>query len=159
MILWGWKTVGYRDKQYKQVEENKNLSTPVKENNSKHFGIYISDFFVCTHVVLLFSCSVSSDSLQPHRLQHSRLCCPSLLSELAQTHVHWNSDAIQPSYPLFFPSPPAFNLSQHQGLFQWVSSLHQVAKVLPPQLQHQSFQWIFKVDLGLTDLISLQLWI
>ena len=52
------------------------------------------------------------------------------LSELAQTHVHRVSDAIQPSHPLLFPSPPAFNLSQHQGLFQWVSSLHQVAKVL-----------------------------
>ena len=51
-----------------------------------------------------------------------------LLPELAQTHVHRFSDAIQPSHPLLSPSPPAFNLSQHQGLFQWVSSLHQVAK-------------------------------
>ena len=64
------------------------------------------------------------------------------LPEPAQTHVHWVSDAIQPSHPLSSPSPPAFNLSQHQGLFQWVSSLHQVAKVL--ELQHQSFQWIFR---------------
>ena len=64
------------------------------------------------------------------------------LPELAQTHVHWVSDAIQPSHPLLSPSPPAFNLSHHQGLFQWVSSLHQVAKVLELQLQHQSFQWI-----------------
>ena len=62
------------------------------------------------------------------------------LSELAQTHVHWVSDAIQPSHPLLSPSPPALNLSQHQDLFQWVSSLHQVAKVLEFQLQHQSFQ-------------------
>ena len=61
------------------------------------------------------------------------------LSELAQTHVHWVRDAIQSSYPLSSPSPPAFNLSQHQGLFQWVSSFHQVAKVLEFQLQHQSF--------------------
>ena len=66
------------------------------------------------------------------------------LAELAQTHVHWVSDAIQPSHPLSSPSPPAFNLSQHQGLFQRVSSSHQVAKVL--ELQHQSFQWIFRVD-------------
>ena len=146
MILWGWKTAGYRDKQDKQVEENKNPSLPGKENNSKHFGIYISDFFLCTYIVLLFGCSVSSDSLQPHRLHNSRLYCPSLLSELAQTHVHQDGDAIQPSHPLSSPSPPAFNLSQHQGLFQWVSSLHQVAKVLAPQVQHQSFQWIFKVD-------------
>ena len=53
---------------------------------------------------------------------------------------------IQPSHPLSSPSPPAFNLSYHQGLFQWVSSLHQVAKVLEFQLQHQSFQWIFRTD-------------
>ena len=52
------------------------------------------------------------------------------LSELTQTHVHCVGDAIQPSHPLSSPSPPAFNLSQHQGLFQWVSSLHQVVKVL-----------------------------
>ena len=60
--------------------------------------------------------------------------------ELVQTHVHQVDDAIQPSHPLLPPSPPAFNLSQHQGLFQWVSSSHQVAKVLELQLQHQSFQ-------------------
>ena len=61
------------------------------------------------------------------------------LPELTQTHVHWVSNAIQPSHPLSSPSPPIFNLSQHQSLFQWVSSLHQVAKVLEFQLQHQSF--------------------
>ena len=68
------------------------------------------------------------------------------LPELAQTHVHRVGDAIQPSYPLSSASPPAFNLSQHQGLFQWVSSSHQVAKVLEFQLQHQPFQWIFRTD-------------
>ena len=52
------------------------------------------------------------------------------LPELAQTHVHWVSDAIQPCHPLSSPSPPTLNLSQHQGLFQWVSSLHHVARVL-----------------------------
>ena len=61
------------------------------------------------------------------------------LPELAQTHVHRVSDAIQPSHPLLSPSPPAFYLSQHQGLFQLVRSSHQVAKVLEFQLQHQSF--------------------
>ena len=66
--------------------------------------------------------------------------------ELTQTHVHWVSDAIQPSHPLSSPSPPAFDLSQHQGLFKWVSSSHQVAKVLEFQLQHQSFQWTFRTD-------------
>ena len=79
------------------------------------------------------------------------------LPELAQTHVHWVGDAIQPSHPLSSPPPPAFNLSQHQGLFQWVSSWHEVAKVLelrsasvlPMKIQ----DWF---PLGLTDLISLQ---
>ena len=75
-------------------------------------------------------------------------CIPILqhLPEFAQTHIHWVSDAIQPSHLLSSPSPPAFNLSQNQGLFQWVGSLHQVAKVLEFQLQYQSFQWIFRVD-------------
>ena len=68
------------------------------------------------------------------------------LPEFTQTHVHWVSDAIQPYHPLSSPSPPALNLSQHQGLFKWVSSSHQVAKLLEFQLQHQSFQWIFRTD-------------
>ena len=58
------------------------------------------------------------------------------LPELTQTHVHWVDDAIQPSHPLWSPSLPAFNLAQHWGLFQWVSSSHQVAKVLAFKLQH-----------------------
>ena len=69
------------------------------------------------------------------------------LPEFTQTHVHWVGDAIQPSHPLSSSSPSAFNLSQHQGLFQLVSSSHKVAKVLEFQLQHQSFQWIFRTDL------------
>ena len=68
------------------------------------------------------------------------------LLKFAQTHVHWVSDDIQPSHPLSLTPPPAFNLAQHQGIFQWSTSLHQVAKVLELQLQHQSFQWIFRVD-------------
>ena len=68
------------------------------------------------------------------------------LPELAQTHVHQDGDAIQPFLPLSSASPPTFNLSQHQGLFQWFSSSHQVAKVLKFQLQHQFFQWIFRID-------------
>ena len=68
------------------------------------------------------------------------------LLELAQTHVHRVSDVIQLSHPLSSPSPPAFILSQHQGLFQWASSSHQVAKVLEFQLQRESFQWIFRTD-------------
>ena len=71
------------------------------------------------------------------------------LPELAQAHVHWVGDAIQPSHPLSSPSPPAFNLSQDQGLFKWVSSFHQVAKVLPMNIQ----DWF---PLGWTGWISLQ---
>ena len=76
------------------------------------------------------------------------------LPEFTQTHVHWVSDAIQSSHPLSSPSAPALNLSQHQGLFQWVSSLHQVAKVLAGSA------WVFPVNiqgwfpLGLNGLIS-----
>ena len=66
------------------------------------------------------------------------------LPEFTQTHVHWVNDAIQPSHPLSSPFPPVFNLSPHQGLFKWVSSLHLVAKVLEFQPQHKSFQWIFR---------------
>ena len=70
-----------------------------------------------------------------------------LLPESTQTHVHCVSDAIQPSHPPLSPSPPALTLSQHQGLFKWVSSSHEVAKVLEFQLQQQSFQWILRTDL------------
>jgi len=68
------------------------------------------------------------------------------LLELTQTHVHCVGNTIQLSHPLSSSSSPAFNLSQHQGLFQWVGSLHQVAKVLEFQFRHQSFQWIFRTD-------------
>ena len=81
------------------------------------------------------------------------------LLEFTQTHVHRVSDAIQPFHPLSSPFPPAFNLSQHQDLFYWVTSLHQVAKVLEFQLQHQSFQWTprmisFRMDW--LDLLAVQ---
>ena len=110
------------------------------------FPNYLSNLFCCR-------CSVAMSCLT--------LCNPTdcttpgspvlhCLPELAQTHIHWVGDAIQPSHPLSSPSPPAFNLSRHQGLFQWVSSLHQRAKVLEFQLQHQSFQWTPRTDF-LTD--------
>ena len=63
-----------------------------------------------------------------------------------QIHVHWVSDAIQSSHPLSSTSPPNFNLSQHQGLFKWVNSSHQGAKLLEFQLQHKFFQWILRTD-------------
>ena len=65
--------------------------------------------------------------------------------EFTQTNVRWVSDAIQLSHPLSYPSPPTFNLSQHQVLYQWVTSSHQVAKVLELHLQDQFFQWIFRM--------------
>ena len=74
--------------------------------------------------------------------------------QLAQIHVHWLGDAIQPSHPLSSPSPPTFNLVQHPGLFKWVSSSHQVSKVLEFQLQHQSFQWIFRTDFLYDELVG-----
>ena len=81
------------------------------------------------------------------------------LLEFAQIHVQWAGDAIQPSHPLLSLSPFSFNLSQHQDLFQWVVSLHQVAKVLKLQLQHQSCLWIFKHDFlkdWLIDFLAVQ---
>ena len=101
-------------------------------------------------VAQLFSilCDPMDCSMPGHPVHHQLL-------EFTQTHVHWVGDAIQPSHPQSSPSPTAFNLSQHQGLFQWLSSSHQVAKVLAFQLQHQSFlqNWF---PLGLTGWISLQ---
>ena len=91
-----------------------------------------------------FSCSVVSDSAIPWM---PGLPVHHQLLESTQTHVHRAGDAIQPSHPLLSPSPPALNLSQHQGLFKWVSSSHQVAKVLEFQFQHQSFQWTPRTDL------------
>ena len=82
------------------------------------------------------------------------------LLELVQTHAHQVGDAIQPSHSLLSPSPPAFNFSQYQGLFKWVSSLHQVAKVLEFKLQHQSFQWIYSNEYSFRmdwlDLLAVQ---
>ena len=80
------------------------------------------------------------DCSMPGLLVHHQLL------EFTQTHVHWVGDAIQPSHPLSSCSPPTFNLSQHQALSQWAGSLHQVAKLLKFQLQHQSFQSIFRTD-------------
>ena len=76
------------------------------------------------------------------------------LLEFTQTHVHWVSDAIQPSHPLSFPSPPAPNPSQHQSLFQWVNSSHEVAKVLEFQLLHHSFQRTPRTDLLQNGLVG-----
>ena len=106
-----------------------------------------------------FSCSVMSDFAISWTANMTGFPVYHQLPELAQTQVHRVSEAIQPSHPPSSPSPPAFNLAQHQGLFQWVSSLHQVAKRLEFQLQHQSFQWIFgliSLRMDWLDLLAVQ---
>ena len=111
------------------------------------WGTSVMFFIVAIPILLLFSCSVVSDSLWSHGLQHVRLPCP-LPSPGAGSNSCPSSQWCHPtSCPLSAPSPPAFHLSQHQGLFQWVSSSHQIDKVLELQLQHQSFQWLFRTDL------------
>ena len=103
-----------------------------------------------------------SDSLQPHGLQHAR---PPCIPELAQTHVHRGGDAIQPSHPLSSPSPPAFNLSQHQGLFHWVSSSCQVTKVGEWTEVEQAWEWLqggwrfSRFSIHLCPLCEFHLWI
>ena len=103
--------------------------------------------FSLTSSVQFSSVSHSCPTLcDPMNSSMPRLPVHHQLLEFTQTHVHWVGDAIQASFPLFSPSPPTFNLSQHQGFFKWVNSLNQVAKVLELQLQHQSFQWVVRTD-------------
>ena len=106
--------------------------------------------------MLLFNCSVVSNSLWHRGLQHARLPCPSLSPrEFARIQVHWVSDAIQLSYPLLPPSLPSFYLSQNQGLFQWVGSSHQIPKYwsfsfsISPSTEYSGL-----ISFGLSDLIS-----
>ena len=108
----------------------------------------------CKQAITTFSIPIPPLPFNQHQFSSVTQSCPTLcdpmgsstpgfpvhhqLPEPTQTHVHWVGDAIQLSHPPLSPSPPAFNLCQHQGLFQWVSSLHQVAKVLEFQLQNRS---------------------
>jgi len=103
-----------------------------------------------------FSHSVVSDSWDPMDCNTPGFPVHHQLPEPTQTHVHHVSDAIQPSHPLSSLSPPTFSLSQHQGLFQCVSSSRQVAKVLEFQVQHQSFQWVFRTDSFRIDWLELE---
>ena len=123
---------------------------------------YLRGYVFCFHAWPLFWCHTTypftqvSVQFSSVTQSCSTLCNPKdfstpglpvhhQLPEFIQIHVHWISDAIQPSHPLSSPSP-TFNLSQYQGLFKWVSSTYQVAKVLEFQLQHQSFQWTPRTD-------------
>ena len=132
-----------KDKRLKEASWWERLT--VGETGSCSDGLGYAQFSSVTQ-----SCLTLCDPMDSHKTSfpvHHQF------PELAQTHVPWVSDAIQPSYPLSSPSPLAFNLSQHQGLFQWVSSSHEVAKVVEFQLQHQSFQWIFRTGFLLDWLV------
>ena len=113
------------------------VRAPVSSHSDQHWGYYVcccSVAQLCPTLCDLMDCSTAGFPVLYYLL------------EFAQTHVHWVGDAIQPSRLLSSPSPPALSLSQHLGLFQWVCSLHQVAKILKLHLQHQSFQWILRID-------------
>ena len=120
--------------------------TPCK---SLGFGPLLYDLTVVVQLLVQFSSVARSCLTLCDPMNHSTPGLPvhHQLPESTQTHVHRVGDAIQPSHPLSSPSPPAPNPSQHQGLFQRANSLHEVAKVLEFQLQHQSFQWTPRTDL------------
>ena len=105
--------------------------------------------FCLIYLLLCMLSSVQSSPTLCNPMNHSTPGLPihHQLLKYTQTHVHRVGDAIQPSHPLSSPSPPAPNPSQPQGLFQWLNSSHEVAKVLEFQLQHQSFQWTPRTDL------------
>ena len=100
-------------------------------------------------------CSVAQlcPTLWSHELLHTRLPCPSPSPGVCSNSCP-SSQWCHPTIPpLLSPSPPAFSLSQHQGLFQWIGSSHQVSQVVELQPQHQSFQWIFRIDFPLDWLV------
>ena len=125
------------------VPESSNI---LQSSHRSLWGRFLTAYiFVVVHLLSCVHLFVTpqTDSMDCSTLGSSVL---HYLLDFAQTLVHWVSDAIQPSHPLLPPSPFAFNLSQQQGLFQWINSSYQSAKVLKLQLQHQSFQWIFRAD-------------
>ena len=113
-----------------------------------NFSVLYSLAEKCVLIFVLFIRSVMYSSLRNQDCSRPGVLVLHNLMEFAQTHVHWVGDTIEPSHPLLPPSPPAFNLSHHQCLFQLVDASYHVAKVLEIQLQlqHWSFQWIFRVD-------------
>ena len=137
IIFWNkWETKGFGANE-QEVRFHRAHILPVKAENCKSMSVQSVSSVAqsCPPLCDPMDCST------PGFPVHNQLLCAT------QVHVHQVSDAIQPSHPLSIPSPPSVNLTQYQGLFQWVSSSHQLAKVLEFQLQHQSFQWIFRADL------------
>ena len=132
-----WDTRGFN--QYAGAK-----GTLLKKDHSRTLSIKLVESWWIS--VQLSSFSQPCLTLRPHGLQHARLPCPSPTPKAYSNYVHRVSNAIQPSHPLLSPSPPTFNLSQHQGLFQRSSSSYQVVKELEFQPQHQSFQWIFRTN-------------
>ena len=121
-----------------------------------HFSKILWLLLSCFSSVQFSSISQSCPTLwDPMNHSTSGLPVHHQLLESTQTLIHQMGNAIQPSHPLSSPSPPVLNLSQDQGLFKWVSSSHQVAKVLEFQLKHQSFQWTPRTPLEWTCWISL----
>ena len=151
LFFWNPCNVNVDMLNFPQVPENVLIlwiCFPFSRSNWATFIFYLPDHLYILYRLsaLQFSCSVMSDALRPHGLQHTRPPCL-----LATPRVYLNLGplswgCIQTSHPPLSPSPAACKLSQHQGLFKWVSSSHQVAKVLEFQL-HQSFQWTLRTDL------------
>ena len=137
---------------------NKNFYTEAvsfQENTSWFYPELLILLCVCLQTVQFSSVAQSCLTLcNPIECSTPGLPVHHQLSEVTQTHAHWVGDAIQPSHTLSSPSPPSFYLSQHQGLFKWVSSLLQVVKLLKFWLQHQSFQWTLMTDFLLDGLVG-----
>ena len=138
-------------KSFCTAKENNQWNEKANNRMKKIFVNHISDskymieflihnIWLLLHISVLFSHSVMSDSLRLHGLQHARTSCPSPTPGVYPNSWPLSRWCHQPSHPLSSPSPPALNLSQHQGLYKWVSSSHQVAKILEFQLQHHSFK-------------------
>ena len=131
-----WKREAWK---WKENEKGASLMKQMKNLLKIRDGWYSETDSSVQSLSCVWLCDTMDCSMPGFPIHHQ-------LPELTQTHVHGVGDAIQPSHALLSPSPPTFNLSQHQGLFKWVSSSHQVVKVLEFHLQHQFFQWIFKTD-------------
>ena len=134
---------GNRSSTFTDCTQVKLLAVLILFFKSTFISVFLQEAFQFSSVQLLSHVRLFVTPWTPaHQASLSITNSQSLL----RLNVHWVGDAIQLPHPLLAPSPPAFNLTQDQGLFQWVSSSHKVAKVSEFQLQYQSFQWIFRTD-------------